>query len=249
MIKIYLCVATVFTLVAMTGCGSEPTNAENKLEHQSVKTYNENELQQLIQTGMSLQEITNLFGHPDSEIQISEEESMLLYSLPPQPKSGLQLVGFNVRFVNGKVMKWSPAKQEIEAVVSKKSEYESLGRKHFELFMVGNALMTNVLNQFELDGRANVGQLEVIPECTFEADVYASESRVPSNNEVTVVLKLNESDAAKLENVTSNKRDKRTILACQGEVIAAPLISEPIKTDRLTFSVKDGTLLKTLRER
>lgn len=214
----------------------------------SNRTYTENELNKLITPGMSAAEVTNKFGPPASEIEVTKGTFLLTYSFPFDPNNhALHLVGFSIHVKNGNVIRWSPDMGESSppAIIQAAGSQSSLGEQSFQVFLATDNL-SNVAKTVDAVGSADATDLNSTPAATFKAEVSVGSTGNERPGEQTVTLTLNDQDVAVLKRLSEDNFGKRLLVVCRNKVIAAPAISTPLISRQLTFTA-NGAALNTLR--
>jgi hypothetical protein len=214
--------------------------------HGKLKTLTEVELDRLIVPGMSAAEVINRFGPAESATEIDPSVSMWIYSFPLQPeKSELHLAGFSIYVKDGKVAKWSPIMEESRQTLQAGRAQGSSGEQSFQI-VLATASQSNLIRMVDSEGVADANTLDAPTQMTVRAKVFSGNSRGEVSGEQTVILVVTEDDALKLKNLTQDNFGKRLLIVCRNKVIAAPLISAPIASRQLMFTVKDSSVLSVL---
>lgn len=227
-------------LALTVGCRREsPTNLPTA---SSTKVYTEVELNKLITSGMSAEEVTNKFGSPASMIEIDEDTVLLTYSFPLEPhKQALHLAGFSIYVKHGNVVKWTPIMEESRPTYQAGGPQGLFGEQSFQVFLAtGN--LTNLAATVDAEGSADVGDLKATPDMVFKAKVFSGRSGSERSGEQTVILVVSDLDAVKLKGLTEANFGKRLLIVWRNKVIAAPAISAPLASGQLLFTVKSSVL-------
>lgn len=236
-------------LIASTlavGCSRESARSI-RTEQASVRVYTDAELNKLIVPGMSTADVTNQFGSPGSTTEIGQAVVMWTYSFPLQPeKVGLHLAGFSIYLKDGKVEKWSPMMEESRQTIQAGGSQGSFGEQSFQIFLATDGL-TNVANTVDSDGSADASNLKASADLEFKAKVFAGSSGKERPGEQTVILVVSEQDASKLKDLSEDNFGKRLLLVCRNQAIAAPVISAPLASRQLMFTVKNATVLNGIQ--
>lgn len=236
-------------LMFAAGCGENAKSPESTIPAWATRPYTEQELDRLIVPGMAIGEVTNIFGPPASENQISERAVSLRYTFPLETimrKGGLRMTGFHMDFKDGKVVAWSPIMGEFKGNFQAGGSQGSFEEQSFQVFLAtGN--LTNVATTVDADGSADASDLKASPDMAFKAKVFAGSSGGERPGEQTVILVVSDQDAAKLKGLTEDNFGKRLLFVCRNRVIAAPAISAPLASRQLMFTVKNSAVLDTLR--
>jgi hypothetical protein len=240
----------LFGLLFVAGCGHGTNGPNSNLTPNSTKIYSKAELDKLIVPGMSKADLTNIFGNPGAEIPENDETVLLMYSFPfdvVSREQGLQLIGFTVKVRNGNVVNWSPTQGELGKTTEPAASPATFGEQPFEIFTVSDSL-TNVLRVFDSGGSADMSNSTVSPVLTFTAKASAGSSTSDRPDEKTLLLVLNDQDAAKLRELTENNFAKRLLIVCRQVVISAPVVSEPISTNQVMLTVKNPHVFDAFRK-
>jgi hypothetical protein len=246
-LSVYQLLFVLVFVVALTfGCGRNPPTTLKS--SQPPKTYTESDLTKLIIPGMSAEEVTNRFGTPNSTIEIDQDTVLFMYNFPLQPQNeALHLAGFDIYIKNGNVVKWSPTMEQSWQNYGPGSSPSSLVEQSFQVFLAtGN--LTNVANTIDTEGSADASNLRTSPDLAFQAQVFAGSSGSERPEERTVILVVSDQDAGKLKDLTEQNFGKRLLIVCRNKVIAAPVISSPLNSRQLMFTVK-SSVLDILRSR
>jgi outer membrane protein assembly factor BamE (lipoprotein component of BamABCDE complex) len=229
----------------MVGCRQEsPGDAQTA--HSSM-AFTEDDLKRLIAPGMTAAEVTNTFGSPDLVTETHQDTFLLIYWFPlPAQKKGLHLAGFNIYVKSGNVITWSPIMQEWQETIHAGSEQGSFGEHSFQIFRVTGSL-TNLAITVDAEGSADASRLEASPDMAFKAQVFAGIGGGELPGEQTVILVVNDQDAAKLNDLSENNFGERLLIVCHNKVIAAPAVSAPLASKQLIFTVKNPVVLDILR--
>src|SRR5207247_9284212 len=89
----------LLALTAATSCNRKSTDSKVEVgKPKAAITYTEAELNKLIMSGMSILEVTNKFGPPDSVVEVTEHTSLLTYMFPfeARKEEGPYLTGFSL---------------------------------------------------------------------------------------------------------------------------------------------------------
>src|SRR5712664_1490011 len=89
----------LFALTLTNGCGKNSSESQSQVTANETRVYTKAELDKFIVSGMSVSEVTNIFGTPASKIQVGENVVILMYSFPFEAvvrEGGLRLTGFDV---------------------------------------------------------------------------------------------------------------------------------------------------------
>lgn len=247
---------SLFTLlisIFVAGCNQNSNELQSNANKSRVITvYTEAELDKLIIPGMSIEDITNKFGPPGSEVQATENLTLLTYLFPSEiakHKEGEPyLTGFGVDIKDGRVVRWSPVTGMTGKTIEPGVSQGSFREQFFEIFLVTDSL-TNTLKAFDLEGSADTSALKISPNLEFKAKIFAGKNENESSNEITVILVMGDQDASKFKELTENNIGKQTLLVCHNKVIAAPEITMPINSKQFMFTVKDSRALDSLRSK
>jgi len=156
------------------------------------------------------------------------------------------MTGFDVHFKEGKVVTWSPIMGESKKSVQPEGHQSSFGEQSFQVFLAtGN--LTNVAITVATEGSADASDFKAFPDMTFKAKVFAGNSGSERPGEQTVILVVSEQDASKLKNLSEDNFGKRLLFVCRNKVIAAPAISAPLASRQLMLTVKNASILDSLR--
>lgn len=236
-------------LILAAGCGDKARKTDSTIPAGAIKPYTTQELDKLIVPGMGIGEVTNTFGPPASEMQISEHTVSLMYTFPFETivqEGGLRMTGFDVHFKDGKVVTWSPIMGESKKTFQAAGSQGSFGEQSFQVFLAtGN--LTNVATTVDGEGSADASDLKAFPDMAFKAKVFAGSSGSERPGEQTVILVLSDQDAAQLKALTEDNFGKRLLIVCRNKVIAAPAISAPLASTQLMLTVKNSAVLDSLR--
>jgi hypothetical protein len=244
-----LVLAVLGLLISVIGCNRNQTRPNQNGPH-ITKAYAEADLANLIKPGMSMADITNEFGHPGGEISLSDEAQLFTYMFPLQtrnPGEGPHLTGFSVDIKNGHVISWSPITGMTGGAIQPGSSQGSFGEQLFELFIVNDNL-TNIVNAVESKGSVDMSDLNIAPDFGFGATVFAGDSTSGRPGEKSVILVMANQDVPMLKKLTENNFGKRFLIVCRHKVIAAPVISGPVASSQLLFTVQNGKVLDELRK-
>ena len=244
-----LLLLSCFALTCGTGCNRKSGESQIAINpSQFSKVYTENELNSLIVPGMSIAEVTNTFGLPGSAVKTGEGIILLTYMFPFEAKKeqGPYLTGFGIDIKDGRVVRWSPVTGMTVGTVEGGGSQGSFGELSFQIFLASGSL-TNVAAIVDSEGSADASTLRGSPEITFNAKVFAGGSGSERLGEQTVILVVREEDASKLKDLSDGNSGKRLLVVCGNRVIAAPAISAPLASRRLTFTVKSSAVLENLR--
>jgi hypothetical protein len=240
--------AFLFASTLTVGCNRE-SGRSIRTEQASIKVYTGAELDKLIVPGMSAADVTNHFGSPGSATEIGLGVVMWTYSFPLEPKKlRLQLAGFSIYLKDGKVERWSPMMEESRQTFQTGGSQGAFGEQSFQIFLAIDGL-TNVANTVDSVGGADARSLKATPDLEFKANVFIGSSSKERPGEQTVILVLGERDALKLKDLSEDNFGKRLLIVCQKQAIAAPVISAPLASRQLMFTVKNATVLNSIRGR
>ena len=230
-------------LLLVAGCSQEPQNAiPQQGRAQNQRIYTESELNQLISSGMSQNQITNAFGPPRSTIEISEGVVRMVYLFPLNPqRSGLQLAGFSVFLKDGTVVKWLPDMGESHMSFQGRQTKPSAKELPFKLFVETDSL-TNFVSVIESRGSADGFGLNMTPDLVVAAQVFAGKSGDESPDEQTVILVVSEGDVSAFSKLTKNNLGKKLLVMYRDKFVAAPTISGSVASRQLQFTVKDSVV-------
>lgn len=239
----------VLALACASGCSPKSGESEMVVDQsQSSKVYTEAELDSLIAPGMSIADVTNKFGLPGSAVDVGRNAVLFTYMFPFEAKQqhGPYLTGFGIDIKNGRVVRWSPVTGMSGMTVEAGGTQSSFGELAFQVFLViGN--LTNVATTVDTEGFADASGLKVSPDMAFNAKVFAGSSGSERPGEQTVILVVSDQDAAKLKGLSEDNVGKRLLIICSNKVVAAPVISAPLASKQLMFTVKRSAVLDNLR--
>lgn len=236
-------------VIGASGCHRKSSESEILVDpSRPSKVYTEAELTSLITPGMSLAEVTNKFGLPGSAVNVAESAILLTYMFPFEVKhqQSPYLTGFGIDIKDGRVVRWAPVTGMTGKTVQAGGSQGSFGEQSFQVFLATDNL-TNVATTVDAEGSADASDLKTSPAMAFEAKVFAGSSGSGCPGEQTVILVVSDQGAAKLKGLTEDNFGKRLLIVCRNKVIAAPAISAPLASRRLMFTVKDATVLDSLR--
>jgi hypothetical protein len=239
----------LFALTLTNGCGKHSSESQSQVTSNATRVYTKAELDKFILPGMSISEVTNMFGIPASQIQVKENVVILMYSFPFETvvrEGGLRLTGFDVHTRDGKVVDWSPIMSESRKTFQGGEPQGSFGEQSFQIFLATDSL-TDLMKAVESEGSAEASGLKASPDLAFKAKVFAGKNGNGRLGEQTVILVVSDQDASKLKDLTENNFGKRLLIVCRNKVIAAPAISAPLASRQLLFTVKDSSVLSILR--
>jgi hypothetical protein len=243
-------IALLVALASSLSCRRSSSEPQFPIDQsQATKVYSEAELDKLISPGISITDVTNKFGLPGSAIKVSETMILLTYMFPFEVKTheeGPYLTGFGIDIKDGRVVRWSPVTGMTGKTLDSGGSQSSFGEKPFEIFLVTDSL-TNVVNTVESEGIADASSLKASPDMTFKAKVFAGNSGGERSGEQTVILVVSEQDSSKLKDLSENNFGKRLLIVCRNHVIAAPVITAPLASRQLQFTVKDSRVLNSIR--
>jgi len=238
-----------FHILWTTGCRENRNQDQPQLNSASAEVYTEVELRNLITEGMSMSEVKNRFGIPDSEIPTGNM-TVLLYSFSSLPTQGeSHLAGFKVQMKEGKVVRWSPITRSSHRMFQTPQESQSeisYGKRTFELFTIASAL-TNVLKSFESRGSEATGNLETTPDLILQAEAFAGTINRKSSTNVSVRLLIGSQDIPRLKAFTEKNAGKRILIVIDKKVFAAPLVTAPVTSDQFQFTTKHSDFLRVFR--
>jgi hypothetical protein len=236
-------------LVFAAGCGDKAKGPGSTIPAGATRPYTEQELGRLIMPGMGIGEVTNTFGPPASETKISEHAVSLMYTFPMEmflKEGGIRMTGFDVHFMDGKLITWSPIMCQPQKTFQAGVAQGSLGEQSFQVFLATDNL-TNVATTVDAEGSANASDLKTSPDMTFKAKVFAGDNGSERPGELTVILVVSEQDASKLKGLSEVNFGKRLLVVCRNKVIAAPAISAPLASRQLMLTVKNSAVLDSIR--
>lgn len=233
--KRYFYFAAVLAIVSVVGCS------------RSIKTYTEEELNQLIVAGMSESDIVKEFGKPLSRLEINQGKVNLVYTFPHDfERQGFFMSGFSVHLSEGVVDSWSPVMTDRVPMPGSANSLLPLGRNTFQLYLA-TSNDSELLEEFQLEGSVSADNLSAPPDLTLSADVSISALGGGNTNEVDMKLTISEDDSSKLLNLTQTNYGKTMIVVCSNQVISAPTISEPLAAKEILFRVKSSQVLHMIR--
>lgn len=240
-----LFLSLLFVLLCLVGCNSKSNEPQIKADQShATKVYSEAELNKLITLGMSIAEVTNKFGPPGSAVRTSENRILLNYMFPFEPKQeqGSYMMGFGIDIKDGKVARWSPIRGMASKITPEGRIQGSSGEQPFQIFLSTDS-QTNLVNAVESEGSADSSSLKGSPDLDFKAKVFVGNSGNQRPGERTVILVLNNEDDSKLKDLTEKNSGKRLLIVCRNKVIAAPVISVPLGSRQVKFTVKDSVII------
>jgi hypothetical protein len=237
-------------LLLATGCGENAKEPQPMIPAGATRPYTKAELDKLIVPGLKIGEVTNLFRPPASEIRLSEHAATLLYVFPLETitrEGGLRMTGFDVHLKDGKVVAWSPMMGESKkAAFAAGGSPSSFGEQSFQIFLATGSL-TNLVTIVDSEGSADISNIKASPEMAFRAKVFAGRSGSERPDEQTVILVVNDQDAAKLKTLSEENLGQRLLIVCRTNVISAPTILAPLSSPQLMFTVKNSVVLESLQ--
>ncbi len=239
----------LLALISVAACNKDLNAPKSRVTANATKIYTKAELDKLVVPGMSISDVTNTFGIPASEIQVEQNIVILMYSFPVETviqEGGPRLTGFVVDIRDGKVASWSPIMGGSRQISRAGGFQGPLGQQSFQIFLAAGNL-TNVANTVDSQGSADASGLKASPEVAFKAKVFAGSSGNERPGEQSVILVVSDQDASKLKDLTDNNFGKRLLIVCRNKAVAAPVISVPITSNKLMFTVKDPSILEALR--
>jgi hypothetical protein len=235
----------LFVLLYLTGCNSKSSEPQIKVEpSRATKIYSEAELNTLVTLGMSIAEVTNKFGLPSSAVKISENKILLnyLFAFEPKRHQGAYMIGFGIDIKDGHVVRWSPITGMTFNSTPEERVQGSPGEEPFQIFPSTDS-ETNLVSAVESKGSADASSLKGSPDLSFKAKVFVGNSGNERPGERTVILVLNNEDASKLKDLTEKNSGKRLLIVCRNKVIAAPVISVPLGSRQVKFTVKESVII------
>ena len=233
----------------LSGCYRGSVDSQAIVDRsRASKVYTETELNNLITRGMSIADVTNKFGLPGSAVKVSEDTILLTYMFPfeARQEQGPYLTGFSIDIKGGQVASWSPVTGMTGTTIKAGGSQASFGDQSFQIFLASGGL-TNVANAVDSDGIADGSDLKAVPDLAFKAKVFAGRSGNEHPGEQTVILVVTEQDASKLKDLSENNSGKRLLIVCRSRVIAAPVISAPLASRELMFTVKNPSVLSSIQ--
>jgi hypothetical protein len=240
--KIVPMLLALITLVFVAGCNQRSVKPKSGVDSTApTKVYTEAELDKLIVVGMTLSEVTNMFGLPGSVVKDGDSRLFLDYMFRFD-ENRVGMSGFGVDFKDGHVVRWSPVIQGAGYALQSGVPQGALGERSFEVLLAIDNL-TNLVNTIASQGSANATDLRGSHETSFKAKVFAGNSDEGRTGEYTIILVVSDQDASILKNFTENNVGKRLLIVYRNKVIAAPLISVPFASRQVKFTVKDANVL------
>src|ERR1041384_1199407 len=125
--------------VLVTGCNRSSDKLQSSLTAQATKIYTKAELDKLIAPGMTIKDVTKMFGPPASSIEVRANAVTLMFTFPFEITSREErphLTGFDVHIEDGKVVDWSPIIDESSGTSQMGSVQGSRGQAVFAMFLV-----------------------------------------------------------------------------------------------------------------
>lgn len=242
-----LCVSFV-TAFAIAGCTRDSGVRELGPNAQSARIYTKSELGKLITPGMSIADVTNEIGIPQSTIQITGNSEMLVYNFPVNITSrekGWRMVGFSVHVRNGKVVGWSPATAGSRNALVSGAVQRDLGSRTLDIYVVKGQLK-NVLNAFMSNGEATLSHLRISPDLEVQAKLTLDAGSAPRKSLTMIVQKK---DVPRLEQLSKNNLGDHILIVYHHKVIAAPAFFEPVATSQLIVTVTNASAVeRTLKD-
>jgi preprotein translocase subunit SecD len=121
---------------------------------------------------------------------------------------------------------------------------KSFRKKAFEVFLGTNQLTSSSNKDFK-NGGSSAYNIKAAPKLTFTADMFFDLSGSQAG-EGTITLRLNQTDALKLGDLTETNVGRTLLITSQGKVIASPRITGRIDSQAIIFKIKDPTVLNGL---
>jgi len=210
----------------------------------ATRYYDESQLGNMIVSGMTVADVTNKFGLPGSLVKVSKERTILIYAFRFGVLHDDNLTGFTVDTTDDHVVRWAPIKgpnHSTSSAFNGEGPLKPFGEQSFRLFLA-NGSMTNVANLVDSKGSADASDLEASPEMTFNAKVFVGSINGELPDKKAVLLVVSEKDASKLKGLTENNLGRRLLIVIRNRVIAAPVISVPLASTQIEFTVKDSSV-------
>ncbi len=243
-----ICILLAFA--SALGCHRKADESHMAMDKtQSIRVYSENELNRLILPGTTIADITNIFGLPGSSVSIGANTILLTYmfTFEERQEKGPYLTGFGIDIKDGRVARWSPV-TGMTGVTARGGESQgTFGEQTFSIYLTANDSATNIISIVRSQGSADASSLKLPPDLTFKAKVFAGDSGSGILGEQSVILVVSDQDASKLKELTQDSFGKHLIIVCHNKVIAIPVISSPLSSRQITFTIKDSGVLKIMK--
>lgn len=236
MSRFFLSVIVGLWLICL-GCHKSQANYNQTLTH---KIYSQNDLENLIQTGMDSSNVIARFGYPQATMWINSHLLVETYIFPlelTRTEKGMHLDGFSVYIKSGKVARWSPIDTESFKMSQSDESHPliSFGECRFELFIETDGL-SNALASVDSVGSVDTRNILAPPNLVIKAQVYVDESSPTNRN---VFLTLRNQDVPKLKDLTERNFGKRMLIVYNDKGIAAPRIAVPLASSKFSFLISD----------
>ena len=229
-------------LVLAMGCSQSSKQSSGMVDpYTPTRYYSESQLSNLIVSGMTVADVTNMFGLPGASVKINSERTILLYTFRFGEKHDDNLTGFSVDTKDLHVVRWAPIKgssRSASSIFNNEGPQQPLGEQSFRVF-VANGNLTNLANLVDSKGSADASDLEASPGMAFNAKAFVGSVNGGHPDKKAVLLFVSEQDASKLKGLTENNLGKRLLIVIRNQVVAAPVISVPLASTQIEFTVKD----------
>jgi len=235
----FLSVVIGFALLA--GCSQQSVKPQSGVDPATAtKNYTEAELDKLITEGMTLAEVTNVFGLPGSENKVDDNIILLNYMFRFD-ENRVGMSGFSIDLKNERVVRWTPIIQGEGYAKQGGVPQGALGEHSFNVYL-GIGSMTNYVNAIDAKEVSSAGNFKAEPDASFTAKVFAGNSARIAG-EYDIILVVGEDGVPKLNELIESNMGKRLLISWHNKIIAAPLISTRLVSRQFEFTVKDANVL------
>ncbi len=262
--RLLLLFFAAFVTVLAVGCDRTSNDAQSKpgvpripSRNIPVHRYTEAELNKMIVSGMSLEDVTNRFGLPSFVAQATNNYVFLEYMYPfevPTPEDGAYMAGFDIDLKDDRVVRWSPVLRGIGEEIPPAQSTNSFGRQRCAIYVLlgdpndpNTDAMRDVLKSFRSKGTADMDSVKRPADMTFEAEVVAHGTIDSRGQRATyITLKFNDADVPKMKRLTEDHINDSILLVCRDKPMKIINIREPINQGTVTFRLDHPAVLDAL---
>ena len=172
-----------------------------------------------------------------------------MFPFEDRQEKGPYMTGFGIDIKDGRVVRWSPVTGMTGATIQGGESQGSFGEQSFSVYLETVDSLISVVKIVDSQGIADASGLNISPDLTFKAKVFAGNSGSGHPGEQSVILVVSEQDASKLKDLTETNFGRRLLIVCRNKAIDAPAISSPLASKQLLFTVKDSSVLDSLKRK
>lgn len=238
----------IVSLMGTVACDRDSGGGIEGGRSKAPEELTESALAEVIKEGMSLAELTDMFGPPTTSNDLGKDMSLVTWHYPNTQKRGFYMAGFSARVSAGHIVTWSPIWGQTDRFGGGQDSQGQFGEQLFKLY-VADDRFDELLRRLDRGETPSMIGSNLAPDLELKAKIFSGISGEETPPARTVILVLERGDTDALAKLVAMHVGTRLMITCRDTVIAGPEITRATGTSRqLLFTVRDAKVLEVFQD-